>query len=198
MKLIKKSLALTTMALALALAGCQDAPTVASSAAIAFTKQPLRINVAQVNVAQTYQPTMAAPFVDHTMPTPPIMAIKQWAGQRFAAAGAQGNLEITIEDASVKETALPKKDGLTGFFTDDQEARYDAHIKITMRVYDGVNTISVAEAQVEVSRMSTINEKATVAQREAMFNNMLQSMMQQLDLEAEARIRQYFGRFIVG
>lgn len=194
---MKKFLALALTALALA--SCQDAPSASGPAGINFgNRAPLRLNVAQVNVAQSYQPPMKLPNVDHTLPTPPIMAIKQWAGQRFVAAGAQGNLEITIEDASVVETPLAKKDGLTGFFTDDQEARYDAHIKITIRLYDGVNTISVAEATAETSRWRTINEKATVAQREAMFNSMLQEMITQLDAETEARIRQYFGRFIIG
>ncbi len=194
---MKRFLALALTALALA--SCQDAPAPSSPAGISFgNKAPLRLSVAQINVVENYRPTMAAPFVDHTLPTPPIMAIKQWAGQRFVAAGGQGSLEIAVEDASVKETPLAKKDGLTGFFTDDQEARYDGHIKLTLRLYDGVNTISVAEANAEVSRWRTINEKATVAQREAMFNGMLQEMMLQLDSESEARIRQYFGRFIVG
>lgn len=184
---------------ALALASCQDAPTSSGPGGINFGgKPPLRLNVAQINVVENYRPPMKLPNVDHTLATPPIMAIKQWAGQRFVASGGQGNLEITVEDASVVETPLQKKDGLTGFFTDDQEARYDAHIKITLRVYDGVNTISVAEAQAETARWRTINEKATVAQRDAMFHAMLQDMMQQLDSESEMRIRQYFGRFILG
>ncbi len=194
---MKKFLALALTALALV--ACQDAPTPSGSAGIHFgNKPPLRLNVANINIVENYRAPMALPNVDHTLPTPPIMAIKQWAGQRFAAGGSQGHLEIAIEDASVKETPLQKKDGLTGFFTDDQEARYDAHIKITLRIYDGVNTISTGEAVAEVSRWRTINEKATVAQREAMFNNMLQEMMLQLDSEAEARIRQYSARFIIG
>lgn len=194
---MKKLLALALTAFALA--ACQDAPAPSSPAGIHFgNKQPIRLNVAQINIVENYRAPMALPNVDHTLPTPPIMAIKQWAGQRFTAGGAQGNLEITVEDASVKETPLQKKDGVTGFFTDDQEARYDAHIKITLRIYDGVNTISVAEANAEVSRWRTINEKATVAQREAMFNGMLQEMMTQLDGETESRLRQYFGRFIIG
>lgn len=184
---------------ALALASCQDAPAPSAPAGIHFgNKPPIRLNVAQLQVNSAYQPPMKLPNVDHQMPTPPLMAINQWAGQRFAPAGSQGTLEIVIEDASVKETPLPKKDGITGFFTDDQEARYDAHIKVTIRLYDGVNTIAANEAQAEVSRWRTINEKATVAQREAMFNNMLQEMMLQLDAEADARVRQYFGRSIVG
>ena len=184
---------------ALTLVACQEPPAPSGPNGISFgNKPPLRLNVAAINVVENYRPSMKLPNVEHTLPTPPIVALKQWAGQRFVAAGAQGALEITVEDASVVETPLAKKDGLTGFFTDDQEARYDAHIKITLRLYDGVNTISVAEANAEVARWRTINEKATVTQREALFNGMLQEMMLHLDSESEARIRQYFGRFIVG
>lgn len=194
---MKKFLALAFAALALA--SCQEAPAPAQSAPIQFGgKPPIRLNVAQINVVETYKAPMAAPNVDHTMPTPPIVAVKQWVGQRLVAGGAQGTLEVTVEDASVKETRLPVKGGVEGFFTDQQDARYDAHIRLTMRLYDGVNTISVAEASAEVGSMRTINQKATVAQREAMFNSMLQQMMLQLDSEAEARLRQYFSRFIVG
>lgn len=194
---MKKFLALALTAIALV--ACQEPPATTSPSGISLgNKPPLRLNVAAINVVENYRAPMKLPNVDHTLPTPPIVALKQWAGQRFAAAGTQGALEITVEDASVVETPLAKKDGLTGFFTDDQEARYDAHIKITLRLYDGVNTISVAEANAEVARWRTINEKATVSQREAMFTSMLQEMMLQLDGESEARIRQYFGRFIVG
>lgn len=194
---MKKFLALALTAIALV--ACQDAPAPSAPAGINFgNRAPIRLNVAQITITENYRAPMALPNVDHTLPTPPIVAIKQWAGQRFIAAGSQGQLEITVDDASVKETPLQKKEGLTGFFTDDQEARYDAHIKLTLRLYDGVNTISTGEAVAEVSRWRTINEKATVAQREAMFNSMLQDMMLQLDGEVEARLRQYSSRFILG
>jgi hypothetical protein len=194
---MKRFLALALTAIALV--ACQEPPATTGPASLTLAnKPPLRLNVAAINIVENYRAPMKLPHVDHTLPTPPIVALKQWAGQRFVAAGAQGALEITVDDASVVETLLAKKDGLTGFFTDDQEARYDAHIKITLRLYDGVNTISVAEANAEVARWRTINEKATVTQREALFNGMLQEMMLQLDGESEARIRQYFGRFIVG
>lgn len=194
---MKKLLALALTALALA--ACQDAPAGHSVQAIHFgSKPPVRLNVAQITITETYRAPLAAPNVDHTLPTPPIMAIKQWAGQRLVAGGAQGSLEVNIEDASVKESKLPLKDGVKGFFTDEQEARFDGHIRISLRLYDGVNTISVAQGDVDVTRFRTINEKATVAQREEALNGMVQEMILQMDSEAEMRLRQYFGRFIIG
>lgn len=197
---MKKILALAlSLAALVTISACQEAAAPTAQAPITFgAKPPLRINVAQISVAETYRAPMQAPNVDHTLPTPPLMAIKQWAGQRLVAAGAQGTLEITIEDAAVKETKLQKKtSGVEGFFTDDPSERYDAHIRVVMRLYNGQDTISVAEGTVDASRMQTVNEKTTVAEREKRLNDMVQSLMTQFDTEAELRIRQYFAAHIL-
>lgn len=185
--------------LALAFTACEQAPTPSPVAPISFAgRAPTRLNVAQINVVDTYRSSMNAPYVEHTVPTPPAMAVKQWAGQRLIAAGSQGTLEISIDDASIKETKLTQKDGLQGFFTDEQSERYDARLRVTMRLYDGVSTISVAEGNVDIARMQTVGEKETVSSREKILNGMVQNMLTNFDSEAEARLRQYFGRFIIG
>lgn len=191
---MKKIFALA--AAALLLASCQEAAAPQSLAPIHFGgKPPMRFNVAQINVVETYRSPMQVPNIEHTLLPTPTQAVQQWAAQRLQAAGTRGNLEITIEDASVKEVALPKKKGVEGFFTDDQSERYDARIRATMRLYDGANVMSMADASVEVTKSRSVNEKATVAEREKMFHDMTQEMMTQFDAEAEARLRQYFGNY---
>jgi hypothetical protein len=194
---MKKLLALALVALTFT--ACEDAPQVSAPAPITFSNRaPIRLNVAQVKVIDSYRSSMTMPYIEHTLPTSPATAIHQWAGQRLIAAGQAGTLEITIEDAAVKQTDLKLKDGIEGFFTDQQSERYDAHVRVTMKLYDGVQTISIADADVDVSRMQTVNEKATVSQREKILNGMVQDIMLRFDSEGEARLRQYFARFIVG
>ncbi|PZP84337.1 MAG: hypothetical protein DI582_09040 [Azospirillum brasilense] len=196
MKSVRRLLAL---AATLTLVACQDAPVVNTPSSVTFAgKAPIRLNVAQINVVESYRSTMQKPFVEHTAPTTPAAGVKLWASQRLAAAGTQGTVEVIIDDASIKETPLTKKDGIEGFFTDDQDARYDAHLRVTIRLYDGLSTVAQAESVVELNRMRTINEKASAAQRDAMFAAMVNDMMLQFDAEAESRLRQYFARFIVG
>lgn len=192
---MKKFLLLALASAGLALTACQEAPVRQSiMPAMSFSgKAPIRVNVAQVNVVEQYRSPMQAPNVEHQFTLTPAIAIKQWAGQRLVASGRQGSFELTIEDASVRESILPKKGGVTGFFTDQQDARYDARMRAVLRLYDGMNTISVSEGDVTITRMRTINEKATLAEREQMFNDMVAEMMTQFDLEAEARLRQYFA-----
>jgi hypothetical protein len=186
-------LALTAMTLL----GCQQAPEPQVLAPISFANMPqIRLAVSEIHVVEQYQPPLRTPNVEHMFPTPPAAAVKQWANDRLKASGTQGLMEITIEDASVKEIELPKTKGLRGLFTDDQSERYDAKLRVTMRVYDGEHTIAMAEGDVNVIRSRSINEKATINDRERLFNDLTKELMMQFNTEAEARLRQYFATLL--
>jgi hypothetical protein len=183
---------------ALALAGCQEAPQPFKSESFAFERAgaPIAIDVAQINITENYQPPLRRPNVEQDFPVAPANAIRKWVAARLKAAGNSGVLEVVIDDASVKEARLPKTEGLKGLFTDDQEARYDAKILVTLRIFTGAQGISDATGDVTITRTRSINEKATVYQREAMYQQMTAEMMADFDREANARLRQYFTRFI--
>ena len=183
---------------ALALTACQEAPAPFKTEPFAFERAgaPLLINVAQIKITENYQPPLRRPNVEQDFPVAPSTAVRKWAAARLKASGSSGVLEVVIDDASVKEVRLPKTEGVKGLFTDDQEARYDAKIAVTLRVYSGAQGISDATGDVAVTRMRSINEKATVYQREAIYQQMTAEMMTDFDREANARLRQYFTRFI--
>lgn len=191
---MKKLLAL---AATLMLASCQEAPPAQTLPPISFANTPvMRVAVAQINIVEAYQSPMAAPNVEHQFQTSPAQAVKQWASQRLQAVGTTGIMEIIIEDASVKETPLPKTDGVKGFFTDDQSERYNASLRVAMRLYSGQQAMAAATGDVAIISSRTINEKATIAHREKLFHELTQDMMTQFDTEAEARLRQYFSAFL--
>jgi hypothetical protein len=186
-------------ALAFALTACQQAPTSYTPEPFAFESSavaPWRINVAEIRIVEGYQSSLRKPNVEQDFPVPPAHAVKKWVASRLKATGTRGVMEITIRDASVTETALPKTEGITGFFTDDQDARYDARLVVTMRIFSGVQGISDATGDVEVTRSRSINEKATVFERSQLYHQMTRDMMLSFDSEAEKRLRQYFSAFL--
>jgi len=191
---MKKYFALACIAI---ITACQPAPQGFVAAPISFgARGPIRLNVAEIRITQNYQPPMRSPNVEQDFPLPPDAAVKQWLAERLSAFGQTGMMEITINDASVKEVKLPKTEGVKGLFTDDQEARYDATIHVTFRLYTGAQGLSDASGDVVVTRSRSINEKATVDERRKMYHEMTREMMTQFNAEAEARLRQYFSRFI--
>lgn len=189
---MKKLLAL--VATALLATACSDAPLDQAFSPIRFTQPPFRVNVAQVQVEDLTPVRQNA--VDNQLPVSLNSAIQQWSQDRVMATGSTGTLFISIEDASVLETPLPKTDGIKGFFTDDQDAKYDAKIIARLRVMDGASPMPVAEASVNVQRGRTINEKATLQDREKFYYQLVTDLMSDFNREADSGIRQYLGQYI--
>lgn len=179
------------------LAACQEAPLSYTLSPVSFRNEPaIRLNVARINVIEEYRSPSAAPNVEHQMSMSPAQGVKIWANERLQAVGSTGQLDVIITDASLKEIDLPVKKGVRGFFTDDQSERYDASLKVTLRVYDGASTMSRADGDVYVTRSRTINEKASLADREKLWHDMTTDMLKSFDREAEGRIRQYFNNYL--
>jgi cell division protein FtsX len=66
-------------------------------------------------------------------------------------------------------------------FTDDQDARYDAKIYVTFRLFTGERALSDANADIAITRSRSINEQASVAQRESIYHQMTREMMVDFD-----------------
>jgi hypothetical protein len=182
---------------ALLLTACQEAPQNYTLTPISFSQQaPIRIDVARVNIIEDYKPTFKRPNVEHEFATSPMQAVRTWANERIQPVGQNGSLEVIIKEASVREVELPKSDGFRGFVTDDQSERYDAVLEVTLRLYDGVNPLARHEGSVTVTRSKSINEKATIADRELLWHNMVRDMMATYDKEAELRLRRYFVNYL--
>ena len=181
----------------LLLAGCEQAPPAFVPDPIDFSGKPtIRVDVAEVRFVESYKAPLREPNVEHLFPTPPAVAVKQWLKQRVFAVGTSGVLEITVNDASVKEVKLPKTQGIQGLFTDDQDTRYDANLSVSLRLFNGTDSMSVASGDVIISRSRSINEKATVNDRERLFDAMTKEMMMTFDQQATERLRQYFASYL--
>jgi len=69
-------------------------------------------------------------------------------------------------------------------------------MRVVMRLYSGARAVADVEGDVNVLRSKSINEDATINDREKLFYDMTVGMMQQFDGAAEARLRQYFGAYL--
>ena len=179
------------------LAACSQAPQTYKPAPLDFSSQPpINLNVAEVRLTENYHTATTRPNVEQDFPTPPAAAVKQWLKQRVHAVGTQGVFEVVIDDASVKEVKLHTTGGLKGLFTNDQDARYDANLKVSFRLYDGVDAMSVASGDVIITRSKTIAQDATVNDRTKLYENMTKEMMASFDTEATNRLHQYFANYL--
>ncbi len=194
---MKKVLIITILAL---LSACAQAPEAFKAGPLAFEREQgiTRLSVNEIRVVNHYQSPMKRPNVEQEFPVAPASAVSTWVSKRLRAnpGSNQGILEVTIHDASVLEQALPKTEGFKGLITDDQDARYTAKLVVSFKHYPQGSTAANATGDVTVSRSRTINERATVSEREAIFHQMTNALMTDFDREANSRLRQYFAAYI--
>ncbi len=181
------------LALLTLVTACAQAPGTYIPKPLSFGKQvPIRLDVAEIRVIDNYHPPLQPPNVEHEFPVMPATIVKQWLAQRVQAVGSKGVFEVTIEDASVKATDLPKTTGFEGLFANDQDVRFDGRLNVMLRLYDGVNAISAASGDVIITRSRTSGEDASINDRTRLFEEMGKDMATSFDMEATLRLRQYF------
>lgn len=163
---------------------------------ISFTKyQKINVNVGKIEVIEAYKSPLKAPNVEHIMPRSPADAMQIWVHDRLRATGSDKLLQVTINDASVVATDLPRTKGITGLFTVDQEKRYDARLDVELKIY-GEASLSEADTAITVTRSITIPENASVNSRRAAYDKMLNDLMQMLNDKLEQNMQNYFRNYV--
>ncbi len=163
---------------------------------INFTQSPvINVNVASIEVVETYKSPFHAPNIEHLMPYSPADAMNIWVKDRLRAVGSDKLLQITIVDAPVTVSDLPKTKGVKGLFTVDQDKKYDARLEVEMRIYGGA-ALSESDTSVIVTRSITIPENASADSRKAAYVQMIQDMMKMMNDKLEQNMLSYMGNYV--
>jgi len=193
---MRRSALPAALALVGMLAACESAPPRPTYPDIHFTSTPpIRLAVGGVDIRSEFKPTFRSPNVEHLFPVPPARAAENWAHDRLQASGSgTQRARFTIQDASVTETELPKKTGLTATFTKEPAEQYDATLACMVEIVDdhGVPLRSVA---VKVTRSHTVLEGITPNERDQAWYDMTKTLMADFDQQMSAEISAHFGGF---
>ena len=157
---------------------------------------PIRFSAASVRIVDSYRPPLAAPNVEHTFPVPPATAARRWAERRIAAAGPTGTLVVTILDASVVKEELDVREGIRGLFFDEQNVRYTAVLEVTIEYQGGPPAVERA-ARTRVTLGRTAPESLSLAERDELFYALVEDLMDDLDEQLVASIRQYLAPVVL-
>ncbi len=178
-----------------ALAACETPPPVGYPE-ITFIHLPaIGLDVAEVEFVQEYLPPQAPPNVDHLFPVLPSAVARRWAADRVRAVGVSRRARIVLVNAAVTETPLEKTTGLTGVFTTDQAARYDATVEVRIEIIGGRGE-ALGHARAVARRSRTVPENITLNDRDKVWFDLTEALMRDLDKELELTIRRYLAKFV--
>ena len=188
-------LGISLFSVALVVACQADAPAPARPELSFAHLGSIKLDVARVEVVRKYRQPTKEPNVEHLFPVNPLAAVDRWCRERLAPAGAAGLARATITQASVVEIPLKRTSGVRGWFTTDQSEHYDGLLEVAIRVVgaDGGERGSVtARAQ----RSRTVPEGLSVNEREQVWFEITQAMMNDLDAALEEQIRAKLGALL--
>ncbi len=163
---------------------------------IRFTGKPaFALAVGSIQVQVTFQPSFKPPEVEHLFPVPPARAMEAWSRDRLRIAGGPGLARVTIRNAIVTETALPKTGGLTGAVTKEPSERYDATLEMSIEILDE-RGFAVRTVNGKASRSQSVLEGITPNDRDKAQYEMTRAVMADLDQTLETEIRNNFGTYL--
>jgi hypothetical protein len=182
----------------LAITGCATPDPSVNLPDITFQHAPkLSLAVGRVEIVDRHKATLAPPYVEHKLPTPPAKAIRIWAQDRLKATGAgdAAVARLTIERAHIVETELPRTEGIKGAFTTDQAARYDLEMSALIEVFDAAGR-RVGHAAARATRNQTVPEDATLNDLHKTWFAMTEAALKDFDREMEANMRRFLGDWL--
>jgi hypothetical protein len=178
------------------LAGCESAPPRPSFSDIRFTDSPpIRLAVGGIDVASDFKSSFQSPHVEHLFPVPPARALENWAHDRLAATTGSARARFLIQEASVVEVELKKKEeGITGVLTKEQAQRYDATVRATLSIVDD-RGLPVRTVTVKATRSQSVLEGITPNDREKTWYDMTKALMRDFDQQMGIEIGAHFGGY---
>lgn len=192
------SLSFLAMALVLAglVAGCNSTPPRPTYADIRFTDEPpIRLAVGGVDIQSEWHPSIQPPHVEHLFPVELARALENWARDRIATAGGSARAVFVIEDASVIEVDLKKKEeGVAAVFTKEPSQRYDATVQATLRIIDDRGT-PVRYVTVTAMRSQSVLEDISPNDRDKTWYDMTRALMADFDRQMSTEISANFGGY---
>ncbi len=156
----------------------------------------LSLNVETLKIASDFKPSMGGDNVEHLFPTPPEKALWKWAADRLRAQGSAAQARFVIIDASVIETRLEVEGGITGAFTKEQAVRYSGALEAVLEIVDAKGGRK-GFASARVSRSKTLEEGATLNEKERLWFELTEALMSDFNREFEKNIRKFLGDWMM-
>lgn len=180
----------------LVLAACQAPVLPPPLPALTYSHlEPINLDVGRIEIVEKYVPPLKAPNVEHDFPTSPATAMRQWGKDRLRAVGEIRTARLVIKDASAIETELETKGGLRGILTKDQSERYDVKLDVDLEIR-GEDGIAVAFANAVVTRSTTVTEGLSLSERERVYHELTEGLMEEINSKLEKNIRQFLVQYI--
>jgi len=156
---------------------------------------PIDIDVARVEFVDDYAPPLAEPHVEHLFPVAPAAAVERWVADRLRPVGVQRTLRVHLEEASAVATPLASMGGIDAWFTTEQVETVAGRIFARADIVADNGRVE-GFATAEVLRSRTMPEDLTLNERDQLYFELVEAMMDDFNAIFETNIRTYLRAYV--
>ena len=156
---------------------------------------PVSLNVASFEVLDEYQPSLALPYVEHTLTTPLYTAVARMAQKAFFAKESPDQnytLRLIIKEASIRLDTEHKVNKLSQLFGDQAFKKYHGRIHMYLEVID-IDGAVIGSGNSVLTRNLKMPEHYSLMQRNKMFFLMSEDMTRDLHQALDKLMKQKFS-----
>ncbi|MDE0780588.1 MAG: hypothetical protein OSB67_07530 [Alphaproteobacteria bacterium] len=181
---------------AILLAACTQPVSSPQFPQLTFTHLPsIQLDARTLTVVDNYLSAERS-GVTQGIPIPLDVVVHQWARDRLVPAGKNGEIVVTITEASIIETTLERTKGVRGFVTTDQSERYDGRLGVKIEIRDAAAQ-RVGDVSAVALRSRTVAEDLTLNERDRVLFAITEAMINDLNSELEKAIGQFLLPFVI-
>ena len=179
------------------LVACQTPDPIRGFAELSYAHHGLiLLDVERIEVVNSYTSPGNLPNVEHLSPVTPLATTSRWISDRLRAVGKTGIAKATISRASIIEVPLKRTEGIRGVLTNDQAERYDGMIEITIKIL-GIDGREKGSVLVRASRSHTVAEDTSPIEREKIWFELTEGMMNDLNTTLQKQIMLNLNKFVL-
>ncbi|MAJ62912.1 MAG: hypothetical protein CL556_02825 [Alphaproteobacteria bacterium] len=157
--------------------------------------QPIRFDVARLEVRNNYQPKFFPPNVEHKLAQPPYIALQDWARRRIEPAANNGEALLVIHNASIVERQLEAAKKLGPFTMSQPTFEYVANFAVRLDAvspYWDINGFAEARAEGRL----VLDDQSTLDQRDRALFDLVERTINDLDREFVSQLQRNLGALI--
>jgi hypothetical protein len=168
----------------LSLAACSTGPGVDEAHMSAITTNinaPYYVNAGSVSVESRYNPLADPKDISGTLATPLDTAVREYARNRFRAAGSEGVFHVIVEDASVFLDHNGSSSGMGRFMGLGNEDKYTAIVKLGLFRDSSSVGPGAMGTTLRAQRSVTMSENVSLEERDAKLKEFVTELLGDLD-----------------